>query len=137
MCLSACNLSEPINENNMDARIKATDFEMTTAVSDYLDEKLEAIEKHLGSDAEITRAEIEIGRAAGHSKHGENFFAEFQVMAPGVDAMRVVAHGTTVNAAIDAAKDEMLLKLKKDKTKREGNVRRIGGKIKEWMRWGA
>lgn len=110
---------------------------MNSAVSDYLDERMQAIEKHLGSDASITRAEIEIGRAAGHSKHGENFFAEFQIMAPGNDPLRVVAHGETVNAAIDAAKDEILLKLKKDKTKRETDVRRLGAKIKDWMRWGA
>lgn len=120
----------------MDIRIKATDFEMNAAVEDYLDDRMLAIEKHLGSDADTARAEVELGRAAGHSKHGENWFAEFQIMVPGAEVMRVVAHGESVNAAIDAAKDEALLKLKKGKTKRVGETRKLGARIKEWMRWG-
>ena len=117
----------------MDVRIKATDFEMTDDVQDYLDERILAIEKHMG-DADLARCEVELGRAAGHSKHGENWFAEFQIAVPGSDLVRVVAHGETVNAAIDAAKDEMLGRVKKDKTKRFASARRTGARIKDWLR---
>jgi hypothetical protein len=41
-----------------------------------------------------------------------------------------------VNAAIDAAKDEMLIVLKKDRTKRFARTRRVGAKIKEWIKGG-
>lgn len=120
----------------MDIRIKATDFEMNTAAEDYLDERIQSIEKHLGDDALAARCEVELGRAAGHSKHGENWFAEFQVSYPGVEVMRVVAHAETVNAAIDAAKDEILLKLKKDKSRRFSRARKIGAQVKDWLRFG-
>ena len=121
----------------MDIRIKATDFEMNSQVQDYLDDRLLAIEKHMGGDAEIARCEVELGRAAGHSQTGENWFAELQVHVPGNDVVRVVAYDTTVNAAIDAAKDELLGRLKKDRTKRFARTRKAGAKIKEWLRFGS
>ena len=119
----------------MDTRIKATDFEMNTAIEDYLDERMLVIEKHLGETADHARCEIEIGRAAGHSNKGEVWFAEFQVMYPGSETIRVVGHAESVNAAIDAAKDEMLITLKKDKTKRFSQSKKLGARIKDWLRW--
>ena len=120
----------------MDIRIKTTDFAMNSQVEDYLDERILTLEKHIGTDAENARCEIEIGRAAAHSKHGENWFAEVQIWIAGGDQVRVVAHGETVNAAIDAAKDEILGRLKKDKTKRFVRARAVGAAIKNWLRFG-
>src|SRR5262245_14454852 len=120
----------------MNIRIKATDFEMNNAVENYLDERMQAIEKHLGDEADHSRCEVEIGRAAGHSNKGENWFAEIQVISPGADLVRVVGHAESVNAAIDAAKDEMLLTLKKDRTRRLSQSKKLGAKMKEWLRWG-
>ena len=120
----------------MDIRIKATDFEITSQTADYLDERMLAIEKHLAGDAEIARCEIELGRAAGHSQHGKNWFSEIQIIIPGTEDLRVVAHAESVNAAIDAMKDEILGRLKKDKTKRFSHARKAGARIKEWLRFG-
>jgi ribosome-associated translation inhibitor RaiA len=121
----------------MNVRIKVSDFEMNKNIEDYLDERVQAIEKHLGDDAAHSRCEIEIGRAAGHSNKGENWFAEFQILTPGEDLVRVVGHGETVNAAIDSAKDEILVTLKKDRTKRFSQTKKLGAKMKEWLRWGS
>ena len=121
----------------MDVRIKATDFEMNDAVADYLDDRVQAIEKHMGDDADHARMEIELGRAAGHSTKGDNWFAEFQIIDPGADVVRVVGHAESVNAAIDAAKDEMMTTLKKNRTRRLSQSKRIGAKIKQWLRLGS
>ena len=120
----------------MDVRIKTKDFEMTDLTREYLDQRCLTIEKHLGGDADTARCEVEIGRDAGHSKRGENWFAEIQVTLPGSNVVRVVHRGETVNAAIDAAKDEILLKLQKDKTRRFALTRKAGAKLKDWLKFG-
>jgi ribosome-associated translation inhibitor RaiA len=120
----------------MDVRIKVTDFEMNSQVEDYLDERIEFVEKHLGDDADHARCEVELGRAAGHSNKGENWFAEFHITYPGADLIRVVGHGTTVNGAIDAAKEELLVTMKKGRSIRITESKKLGAKIKNWLRWG-
>ena len=42
-----------------------------------------------------------------------------------------------VNAAIDAAKDEMMTTLKKNRKMRLSQSKRIGAKIKQWLRLGS
>jgi len=75
----------------MDIRTKATNFELKESVSDYLDGRIATIERHLGIEAQNARLEVEIGRDAGHSQRGENWFAEFQLRIPGGNYARVVA----------------------------------------------
>lgn len=118
----------------MDIRIKATNFEMHDSVSDYLDERVATIQRHLGGDADSARLEIEVGRKAGHSQHGENWFAELQLRIPGGNYARVVGEAETVQAAIDEAKDEMLRKLRTTKREHTGFLRRSGAALKRMLR---
>ena len=92
----------------MDRRFKTKDYEMLPDVATYLDERMKTIEKHLGEEADKVRMEVEIGKSAGHSKRGDNWFAEVQIIRPGEARARVTAKGQTVNEAIDAAKEEIL-----------------------------
>lgn len=118
----------------MDIRIKATEYEMTSEASAYLDERLKAVEKHLGDAAKHTRCEVELGKSSGHSQHGEHWFTEIQLLIPGEDLKRVVGKGETLNESIDKVKDEILRTIKKDHSKKVSHVRKIGAKIKEWLR---
>lgn len=118
----------------MDIRIKSTNFEMNDSVSDYLDERVATIQRHLGADADSARLEIEVGRKAGHSQHGENWFAELQLRIPGGNYARVVGEAETVQAAIDEAKDEMLRKLRTTKREHTGFLRRSGAALKRMLR---
>lgn len=118
----------------MDVRIKTKDYEMLPDVATYLDERMKTIEKHLGEEADKVRMEVEIGKSAGHSKRGDNWFAEVQIIRPGEARARVTAKGETVNEAIDAAKEEILAKLRKGKTLRTTKVRETGAKVKSWLR---
>lgn len=121
----------------MDIRIKTTDYQITPDVSEYLHQKLASLEKLLGDDTEHARCEVELGRAGGAQRHGEYvWFAEIQVLRPG--SPRVVARNQepTMNAAIDNAKEEAMMQLRKEK---KGNVRflrKTGAAIKKWMRLG-
>ncbi|MDR3571395.1 MAG: HPF/RaiA family ribosome-associated protein [Candidatus Pacebacteria bacterium] len=119
----------------MDLRVKTTDYQMTPEVSDYLDDKLAQVEKSLGLDATQSRLEVELGRATGHHKHSEyQYFAEIQLVRPG--SARLVAHNhePSVNAAIDNAKDELLMQLRKEKRTHNRLWRRGGALAKRLLR---
>jgi ribosomal subunit interface protein len=118
----------------MDIRIKATNFQMKEVIQNYLDERLATIERHLGIESENARLEVEVGRDAGHSQHGENWFAELQLRIPGGNYARVVGEAETVQAAIDEAKDEMLRKLRTSKREHAGFIRKSGAALKRMLR---
>ena len=108
---------------------------MPTKVAQYLDERLGALEKLLGDDAETTRCEVELGRAAGKRKHSDHqWFAEFQIKRPGEKALVSRNNESTINAAIDNARDEMRAQLLKTKTLRTNKARKGDAEAKRMMR---
>lgn len=116
----------------MDIRTKTTDYNISPAIGEYLDERIAAIGKLAGGKA---RVEVELGRDAGKPRHGKHiFFTEFCVVRPGQPRVCSRNNGESINEAIDDAKDEMVRQLKKVKTKRKSSARKAGGKIKRMMR---
>lgn len=122
----------------MDIRIKATDYQMTPEVRDYLEERMAAIEKLLGTEAPVARLEVEIARAAGNQRHGDHMWkAEFLLQSPGEPRVRATNHAMTVNAAIDDAKEELVRQLRTEKQTQRGLLRKTGAAIKRLIRFGA
>lgn len=118
----------------MNTRIKTSDYKMPAKVSEYLDERVAALEKLLGKDADTTRCEVELGRASG-KKHSEHqWFAEIQIKRPGEKALVARNHESTINAAIDNARTEMRMQLLKLKTVKKSKVRKDAAKAKRLIR---
>lgn len=108
---------------------------MSSEVSDYLDEKVAQIEKSTGEDSALARLEVELGRAAGHHKHSEHmYFAELQLIRPGIPRLVAHNHEASVNAAIDNAKDELLLQLRREKRVHNRVWRKGGALAKRLLR---
>ena len=119
----------------MQLRIKSTDYQITPEVRAYLDERIAAIEKLIDPSDETAICEIEVGKTIGHHVHGNIWSAEFQIVRSG-ERLRAVTNAESVNAAIDAAKDELLRQLRHSKGKRFATMRRAGQRVKDWMRFG-
>ncbi len=119
---------------DMNTRIKTTDYEMPTKVATYLDERLAGLEKLLGDDAETTRCEVELGRASGKKHSDHQWMVEIQIKRPGSKALVARNHESTINAAIDNARNEMRAQLLKVKTVRTSKVRKEAAKGKRLMR---
>jgi len=117
----------------MEIRIKTSDYQMPPETAAYLDEKIGAIAKLVGDDPSAL-CDVEVGRAVGHSQQGNVWMAELTLVIAG-DRLRAIAHEESVNAAIDVAKDEMVQQLRKSKGKHTAESRKIGARIKEWMRF--
>lgn len=116
----------------MKTNIKATGIELTEAISDYALKRLEALEKYLGNNEGVV-AEVELGRSTKNHKSGDFFKAEIHLSGGGID-LYAVAEESTLYAAIDLVKDEMVRNLTQDKGKKETMARRGGRMLKDMMR---
>ena len=121
----------------MDVRIKATGFQLTPDISAYLDSRLTHLEKMLADDAALARCEVELGRDAGRPRHGANiWFAEVTIKSPGGPHARATNHSESINGAIDDVKEEIERQLRGEKKLHMRVLRKTGGAIKRWMKFG-
>ena len=121
----------------MNTRIKATDYHITPDVAEYLNARLLTLEKLLGTDADQTRCEVELGRDAGNQRHGEHvWFAEITIRAPGGAQVRATNRAASINAAIDDVKEEVERQLRREKQVHIKILRKSGAALKHLIRWG-
>src|SRR3989338_6494726 len=121
----------------MNIRIKATDYQFTAETEDYLNQRLNALEKFIGETAELARCEVELGRDAGRPRHGKNiYFAEIRIVMPGEDPVYAHNNSESVNGAIDDVKEEVERQLRRKKRRTIRLTRRVGAQVKQWLWWG-
>jgi ribosomal subunit interface protein len=118
----------------MNIKTKATNLDLSDAVSQYLFKRLESTNKFTqGVDPDSIMIEVELARTTRHHKSGDIFKAEYNFCIGG-DCMRAVAENADLYSAIDEAKDELMRQLRKRKRKRMAGIRRGGQKIKNLVR---
>src|SRR3989338_3795205 len=118
----------------MDVRIRATDFQLTPAIEEYAEDRLMAIRHLLGSLETPARCEVELGRSVGRARHGNVWFSEINLHTGSGEQFFARAEGESVNAAIDAVKDEIAMQLRKSKTLARGMLKKGGAYIKRMLR---
>ncbi len=119
----------------METRIKTNDYQMVPEVQTYLDERLAAIEKLVGTSDESIRAEVELGRSTAHES-GDVYYAEINLILKGSN-IRSTSKASSVNAAIDEVRDGIVEQLRKRKQLHRRLIRRGGAAIKRIIRFGA
>lgn len=112
----------------MRTQIKATNIELTPAIRDYTEKKLEALDKFFAGD-EDSIAFVEVGKTSRHHKSGDYFRAEVRLSLSGKNHY-AVAEKEDLYASIDEVKDEIIREITGDKNKRETLMRKGGAKIK-------
>lgn len=109
----------------MHINIKATNFELTPAVREYVEKKVNGLEKFIHRTDESVQAWVEIGRTTTHHLKGAVYRAEIQIHIPHYGkGVRAEATGETINEAIDGAHDQIKLELEKAKNKKISLARR-------------
>lgn len=120
----------------MQINIKTTDLEFTPELYNYTQKKLLDVERLAGENMGEISAQVELARANRHHKQGEDiFYAEVNLMIKG-KLYRATADASSIHAAIDKMRDEIMKEVKRDFSKQETLVRKGAAKVKEWMRWG-
>ena len=119
--------------------IKGTGIELSPEITDYVEKRLESIFKFEDSSDPSSRCEVEVGRTTRHHQSGDIYYAEVNLHIPG-ENLRATEEAATLNAAVDAVKDEIQRELRQLKGRRQHFVRRQGARVKEFMRsvgvWG-
>jgi len=117
----------------MNARknVKATNIELTQEISNYLDKRLESIEKLIDPNDESAIFDIEVEKLTGQQS-GEVLRAEINLKIAGKH-LRAEATEETLFNAIDKARNDMLTELRRAKSKKRRMFRRVGTAIKGFM----
>ncbi|HZS42955.1 MAG TPA: ribosome-associated translation inhibitor RaiA [Candidatus Paceibacterota bacterium] len=118
--------------------IKATNMEMSEAISDYLDKRLEKTERFVqDTDPDTVLVNVELGKSTNHHRQGDVFRAEINFCI-GSNCLRAVSETEDLYAAIDDARDELLRELRKRKRKQRWSIRSGGQRMKAMIRglWG-
>jgi putative sigma-54 modulation protein len=100
----------------MKVKIKSTRLEMTDAIKKYIENKMDAVEKYLGTKVQVTNCDFEIEKAVGGQNKGDIFRAEVNLEVPH-EILRVEKTEADLYKAIDKVKDHLELVVKKYKEK--------------------
>ncbi len=117
----------------MNRKIKTTNIIVDSGVEDYLDKRLEAVEKLIDVNDPTLLVEIELAKTTKHHQTGDIFRAEINLTING-NQFRAEAEEIDLNKAIDMMKDELLNELRSYKGKRHSIVKRSGAKIKALLK---
>ncbi|HAE36785.1 TPA: ribosome-associated translation inhibitor RaiA [Candidatus Nomurabacteria bacterium] len=100
----------------MTTNIKATNMELTLAISNYVNKKLKAIEK-IVTKGEDVNVYVEVGKTTNHHKQGDYFKAEFDIEIDG-EKFFTTSEKSDLYKAIDEAKDQLVDKIVNNKKRK-------------------
>lgn len=100
----------------MQLNIKATNLKLTPEIKDYVQKKMDMLEKYLG-DIKVITADFEVAITTHHHNKGEIYMAEANIELPR-ELLRVEKTEKDIFKAIDKVKDHLRISIKKYKEKR-------------------
>lgn len=109
--------------------IKATNMELTPAISAYVEDKLSYLVKYFDSKDDSASVNVEVGKTTDHHKQGDVFLAEINLEVSG-NNYYVKVEKDDLYAAIDVAKDKMVEELRRARSRKNSLIRRGGRAIK-------
>lgn len=100
----------------MEIKIKASKIELTAAIENYVNEKINMLEKYL-KHVDVLNCDFEVEKSIGGQNKGDIFRAEINLEVPG-EILRVEKTESDLYKAIDKVKDHMAEMIKKYKEKK-------------------
>lgn len=113
---------------------KAKHLELTPQLEEYLEKRLQTLERQLPNSEAIT-CDVELEKTTEHHRTGMIYRAEINLSLGG-QLLRAEATEGTIESAIDVAKDELKRELTKLTEKTESMFRRGARRAKEFFRFG-
>jgi len=100
----------------MKINIKATRIKLTPAIKEYIQKKMDMLDKYLG-DIKVINANFEVELTTNHHHKGEIYRAEINLLLVG-DFIRIDKTEKDLYKAIDKVKDHLreIIKRHKEKT---------------------
>jgi len=113
--------------------IKATNVELTEAISGYVSKKVDMLEKYVDPNDTSVSVDVELVKTTDHHQKGEVFRAEAN-FGVGGKMLRAEATNEDMYASIDEMKDELARVLSEKKKKDRTQERKGGSFIKNMLR---
>ena len=107
----------------MKLNIKATNLELTPALRQYIEQKMDMTEKYLGG-REIINCDFQVELTTKHHHKGDIFRAEVNLAMPN-ELLRIEKSESDLYKAIDKVKDHLVDLIKKYKERRLAQRRRV------------
>ncbi len=102
--------------------LKGTNINLTSEHKSRVEEKMAQLEKLIDPNDESALADVELERTTNHHQKGEIFRAEINLHIAGAH-LRAEETSEDIFVALDGAKDDMLRRLRKEKTKRKDKAK--------------
>ena len=109
----------------MKINIKATKMDLTPAIRNYVQEKIDMLEKYLG-EIKVMNCDVEVGLTSHHHTKGEIYRAEINLVLPG-ELLRVEKTEKDLYKAIDKVKDHLARSIRRYKEKKIDGHRKVEG----------
>ena len=116
----------------MATNIKATGIDLTPAITDYVNKKIESIQKFVGADQDIS-IYVEVGKTTKHHKQGDYFKAEFDVKIEG-ESFFTSSEKSDLYKAIDDSKDEIVRRIMNFKKRKNTLFKRGSMSVKKMLK---
>ncbi len=117
----------------MNISIKASDIELTSEISDYVNKKIGSLDKYFKNKSPDIIVRVEVGKVTNHHQSGDIFRAEVHISGDGLD-LYAVSENDNILSAIDAVKDEIKREIKRAKGRNNTLSRKGGEAIKNMMK---
>jgi len=114
-------------------KYKATNTELSPALSELTDQKFASLEKYIGDETDV-QCEVEFEKETGHQS-GRIFRVEANLWLKGT-LYRAEASEENFEKSIDEVRDELDKELRRASGKRETLIKKGGRAIKEMLRFG-
>lgn len=115
-------------------RIKITGMDMTPSIQDYVDKKIDMLNKFIDSEDDAL-AEIEIGRTTNHHHKGDVYKAELHITTS-KGSYHAEAKESDLYIAIDMVKDKMSQEIVNKKDRKVSLMKKGQKKIKDALKKG-
>lgn len=112
----------------MKINVKATNITLTPSISDYVEKKLDMLNKYFKTTEEVL-VNVEVGKTTKHHKSGDVFKAEIHVIFGGNDYY-AETETPDLYASIDKCKDDIASQLSGSKRKETHLFRRGALQVK-------
>ena len=116
----------------MTTNIKATNIELTDAITSYVNKKLESIQKFVDVNNDVS-IYVEVGKTTNHHKQGDYFKAEFDVSIDG-EKFFTSSEKNDLYKAIDDAKEELIHRIKNNKKRKNTLFKRGSMSVKKMLK---
>lgn len=114
-------------------KVKASGITYTEKLRTLVEKKIAQLSKLLPQSASDAMFEVELGKATKHHKSGKIHRAEIN-LSYGSTVFRAEETATTIEEAIEVAKDELKIELGKRRGKKKEAARKGGRELKRMVR---